>query len=87
MHALCSSAVVSGKVATALLVTAATPMSFCILNSPAELDKVKRSNPVHALCSSAVVSRKVATALLVTAPTPMSFCILYSPAELGKVSI
>ena len=39
MLALCSTAAVSGKVATALLVTAATPMSFCSSYSPAGWQK------------------------------------------------
>ena len=39
VHALCSTAAVSGKVATALLVTATTPRRFCSSYSPAELQK------------------------------------------------
>ena len=77
VHALCSTAAVSGKVATALLVTATTPMSCCSSTALQNCRSAAQQpclKPVHALCSTAAVSGKVATALLVTATTPMTFC-------------
>ena len=50
MHALCSTAAVSGKVATALLVTATTPMSFCSSYSLAKVQKCSTATMPRNLC-------------------------------------
>ena len=50
MHALCSTAAVSGKVATALLVTATTPMSFCSSYSLAKAQKCSTATMPRNLC-------------------------------------
>ena len=50
VHTLCSTAAVSGKVATALLVTATTPMSFCSSYSLAKVQKCSTATMPRNLC-------------------------------------
>ena len=75
VHALCSTAAVSGKVATALLIIATTPMSRCsstALQNCRSAAQQPCPETCASLCSTTAVSGKVATALLVTAITIMS---------------
>ena len=77
VHTLCSTAAVSGKVATALLIIATTIMCCCsstALQNCRSAAQQPCPETCASLCSTAAVSGKVATALLVTATTPMSRC-------------
>jgi len=80
------------KLKTALFVTAATPVRFCILLLPNTVAQGNAQNPVHADYTSAAWQVKLKTALFVTAATgwigitPKTLCLLTTPVLLGKSS-
>ncbi len=83
VHAHCSTAALQGKLRTALLVTAITPMRFCKsfkpYSDPSQMHSNHPTVPVHALCSTAALQGKLRTALLVTASKPVRFCSSFKP--------